>query len=107
MVTVSNDIVAQIRRRLVDSLNPKRIYLFGSRAYGSPRPDSDLDLCLIVGDQKRKKRLELARRARQLLLDLPWPIDVIVRREREFDDRADWCTTLEATVKRKGVLIHD
>jgi predicted nucleotidyltransferase len=106
MVTLGNDILNQIRRRLVDALRPKRIYLFGSRARGSPHPDSDLDICLVVGELERVVRLEIARRARRILLDLPWPVDVIVRREREFDERAGFDTTLEATVKNKGLLIH-
>ena len=107
MVTLGDDIVNQIRQRLVSALRPKRIYLFGSRAYGSPHADSDLDICLIVGDTKREVRLEIARQARRILLDLPWPVDVIVRREQEFDERTGFHTTLEATVKNKGVLIHD
>jgi hypothetical protein len=39
-------------RRLVDALNPRRIILFGSRARGTNRTESDYDL-LVVSDQLR------------------------------------------------------
>lgn len=37
-------------RRLVDALRPLRIYLFGSRAEGRARPDSDFDLVVVLDD---------------------------------------------------------
>lgn len=38
--------------RLVDALHPRAIILFGSRARGTDRPESDYDL-LVVSDQLR------------------------------------------------------
>ena len=34
--------------RLVEALNPVAIYLFGSRARGTARPDSDFDLIVVT-----------------------------------------------------------
>ena len=34
--------------RIVDEFHPQRIILFGSYAYGRPRPESDLDLLVIM-----------------------------------------------------------
>ncbi len=34
--------------RLVEALNPVAIYLFGSRAHGTARPDSDFDLMVVT-----------------------------------------------------------
>lgn len=36
--------------RLVEALQPFRIYLFGSRAEGRARPDSDFDLLVVFDD---------------------------------------------------------
>lgn len=33
---------------LAEKFRPQKIVLFGSRAYGSPRPDSDADLLIIL-----------------------------------------------------------
>jgi len=37
--------------RLASNLSPFRIYLFGSRAEGRARPDSDFDLVVVFDDQ--------------------------------------------------------
>jgi predicted nucleotidyltransferase len=37
--------------RLAKALRPFRIYLFGSRAEGRSRPDSDFDLVVVFDDQ--------------------------------------------------------
>lgn len=36
--------------RLVSSLDPRAVYLFGSRAEGRARPDSDFDLLVVLDD---------------------------------------------------------
>ncbi len=38
-------------RRLAEKLKPFRIYLFGSRAEGRARPDSDFDLVVVFDDE--------------------------------------------------------
>lgn len=38
-------------RRLVDALHPASIYLFGSRAEGRARPESDFDLLVVFDDE--------------------------------------------------------
>lgn len=38
-------------QRLVDALQPLSIYLFGSRAEGRARPDSDFDLVVALDDE--------------------------------------------------------
>ena len=42
--------LAFLRDRLVASLRPKAIWLFGSRARGEARPDSDFDLLVVLPD---------------------------------------------------------
>ena len=42
--------LAEFVRRLVEIYHPLRIYLFGSRARGDARPDSDFDLAVFLRD---------------------------------------------------------
>ncbi len=42
----------KITRRIVRAAHPEMIILFGSRVYGTPHPNSDLDV-LVVVDQKK------------------------------------------------------
>lgn len=47
--TETHSIIQKIVNELVADHQPQRVILFGSYAYGNPRPDSDIDL-LIVKD---------------------------------------------------------
>lgn len=40
----------RITRRIVRAAHPEMIIAFGSRVYGKPRPDSDLDLLVVMKD---------------------------------------------------------
>ncbi len=40
-----------ILKRLAEALRPFKIYLFGSRAEGRARPDSDFDLLVVFDDE--------------------------------------------------------
>lgn len=42
--------LAFLRDRLVASLRPRMVWLFGSRARGDGRPDSDFDLLVVLPD---------------------------------------------------------
>ena len=48
MKIVSNDLLAEMTRRLVAEFQPEQIILFGSHAWGTPSPDSDIDLLVVV-----------------------------------------------------------
>jgi len=44
MPRVSEELLAEITRRLVAELDPDAVYLFGSQAWGEPEDGSDVDL---------------------------------------------------------------
>ena len=44
----STDLVSKVTQRMVSVFDPQAIYLFGSRAWGQPTEDSDVDLLVVV-----------------------------------------------------------
>ena len=95
------ELVALLRGRI----NPEAIYLFGSQAVGlASERDSDVDLCIIVPDEKEPYRETVD--AYESLQDMPFPKDIIVRRRSRFEERAAWPASLEHEVKRAGRLIY-
>ncbi len=88
-------VLAEIVRRLVEAVDPDRIVLFGSRARGDSRPDSDLDL-LIVKDsaEPRHRRVVPAYRA---LRGLGIPKDIVWYTPQEL---ADWAGVVNHLVRR-------
>lgn len=105
MVEITDEFLAAITDRLVAALQPRRIYLFGSCAYGRHGPDSDLDLLIVVG-AGRSGASAVGTEARRAIGDVGCGVDVIIRTHEEFERRAAWPTNLEATVKSKGRLLY-
>ena len=55
------DGIREMVRRIVSRFDPDAIILFGSRARGSARPESDVDLLVVmpVEGSRRRKQLEI------------------------------------------------
>ena len=56
--------------QVADRFHPEKIVLFGSRAYGSPHADSDVDLLVIM---EARNEIDAAIRIQTLLLP-PFPL---------------------------------
>src|SRR5436190_22834120 len=81
---VDENVLNEIVHRLVESIDPDRIILFGSRARGDARPDSDVDLLIIKdSDEPPYRRAAPAYRA---LTGLAVPTDIIWRTAAEVED---------------------
>jgi len=92
-------------QRLVAALQPERIYLYGSHAYGQPSEDSDLDLLVVLTDSHlppHRRAVEAYRALRGL--SLPAEIKVVTR--EEFARRASWFSTIERVVFEKGKVLY-
>ena len=80
------DKIPLIRSLILDSVKPgtiKKIYLFGSYAYGKPTKKSDVDLCIVIRDDlnymKIQKKIALA-----LYDNSNIPVDTLLYKENEF-----------------------
>jgi predicted nucleotidyltransferase len=99
------DLLTQIVQRLVESLHPEQIILFGSHAYGEPDENSDVDLFVIVSesDQPRYRRSRLAYRA---LRGISVPTDVIVVTREEVKKKVNVRSSLISRVIHDGKVLY-
>lgn len=105
MTTASVErLIDKMVRRIVKRFDPEKIILFGSHAKGTARPDSDVDLLIVmpVAGSKRKMQLEL----RTVLHDVRVPKDVIVTTPEEFAWRKDVVGTIEYPAATEGKLLY-
>ena len=70
-------------RRIVESLHPEKIVLFGSYAYGEPTPDSDVDLLVII--DTTASRSERSWSVSRLLIPRPFGDAGLVRTPAEIE----------------------
>ncbi|HMB21214.1 MAG TPA: nucleotidyltransferase domain-containing protein, partial [Anaerolineales bacterium] len=68
--------------RIVSALNPEKIILFGSYAYGNPTPDSDVDLLVIM--KTKAKEIDRYVAVSNLLYPRQFPVDILVKTPREI-----------------------
>lgn len=63
----------------------KKVYLFGSYAYGNPTQNSDIDIFVIIDNNY--DNMEIALIIKKIFRDNHiFPCDLIVRKEQEFEE---------------------
>jgi predicted nucleotidyltransferase len=81
---ITPKLVQYIVDKIVREIQPIKIILFGSYARGDFSRDSDLDLFVVVENSEESSRL-LRRKIDALLWGRRFPIDLIVRNEKEVE----------------------
>jgi len=101
-----NDEIRQIKDTILKTADCEKIYLFGSRAYGTPHKDSDYDFFVVLKDDVESKYPILE----QISLNISkanfrFPIDVVAEKKSLFEKRSN-LPALEKKVKNDGVLLY-
>jgi predicted nucleotidyltransferase len=94
-------------RRLVDTIQPRAIYLFGSHApshAGRPHKHSDLDLLIVVDDDGDLH--ELFARATAAMRDIVVPMDLVIWHRREVEKWQPVRFSLPYEATHKGVRLY-
>jgi len=78
--------IGLMAERIAAQFHPERIVLFGSRARGDARPDSDVDL-LVVLPEVAGRKFDTAVAIRRALNDMPFAKDVVVTTPEEIERR--------------------
>ena len=102
---ITDELVQEITRKIVQSFHPKRIIAFGSYARGEQKPDSDLDLIVeMESDQPFYKRgLGIA----ALFRDRRWAMDLLVYTPEEFQELSKVFGSLLYSVEREGKVLYE
>ena len=98
--------ITQIKQQIVDalvSLNPEKIILFGSYAYGTPTEDSDLDICVIEKDYENK--LTETMKIRKLLSGIRISKDVLIQNLDEYNFYKNEINSVFYDIDTKGDVL--
>ena len=101
----TTDVIQIMTDRIVRDFHPLRLILFGSHARGDARPESDIDL-LVVLPQGANTRLA-AVAIRCTLADLPVCKDIVVTTPEEITRRGDLIGTVLRPALREGKMLYE
>ena len=109
MTPVTDELLDQMVRAIVEAVDPEQVILFGSRARGDAREASDVDLVVVESEpfgKTRSRRLE-AVRLWQALSSFVVPKDILVY---SLDEVALWRDSLNhvlAQALREGKVLYE
>ncbi|MBF0628057.1 MAG: nucleotidyltransferase domain-containing protein [Magnetococcales bacterium] len=95
----------EVVKRIVAAVDPRRIILFGSAARGEMRPDSDLDLLVVMPDGVHRR--QTAQVAYHSLRGLGVSKDVIVVTEHDVDKYRDEFSYVIAPALEEGKELYN
>ena len=101
---ISMDTINRYVKRLAQEINPRKIVLFGSYAYGHPQPDSDVDLLVIMNTRKRAV-YEAVRI--QCAVPAPFPVDILVRTPGQIRRRVALGDSFIREVTSQGRVLYE
>lgn len=93
-----------LREEIVRAVNPQKIILFGSYAYGQPNEDSDIDLLVIMPFEgsAHQQAFEIRRR-----INSSRPMDLMVRTPEFVAQRLEWGDSFMREVIEQGKTLYE
>jgi len=98
------DLIKNIIDKVVKSLAPQKVILFGSYAYGNVSADSDVDLLIIL--DTNLKSAERQRVVSRLIHPRPFPVDIIVKTPEEIIEAKKRIDPFMNEILEKGVVLY-
>lgn len=103
---LANDsLMNEIVRRIVVTARPEKIILFGSRARGDARLDSDIDLLVVADDPQPRSRRASALYG--VLSDILVPMDILMYRPEEIEEWRNVPQAFVTTAVREGRVLYE
>lgn len=104
MKEITEELIRQVKDKIVEHISPLKIILFGSYAYGEPHKSSDLDILVIKESllPRRKRTKEI----RCLFRDFFVPMDILVYTPEEINKFKNVKSSFIRTVLNKGRVLY-
>ena len=101
---IKNDIVEMLK-----PLNPNKIILFGSYAYGTPNENSDIDIFLMKDDLKlsdlRNYELKARKNIRELIYKYKIGFDILSAPTKYIEEKEDY--SYKVDILTNGKVLYE
>jgi predicted nucleotidyltransferase len=95
--------IRRFARAVAEEFRPEQIILFGSHAYGTPHPDSDVDILIIMPARNKHSQAYRIRCA----VPAPFPMDLLVRTPEEMRWRLAEGDLFHTEIVSKGKVLYE
>lgn len=97
----------RVVQAIVAAVEPEAVYLFGSRARGDAKPDSDFDLALIVQDGSSRRRTAMkSYESLATVRGRTVGVDVVVLTPQILAAERDLVGSIARSIVREGVTVY-
>jgi predicted nucleotidyltransferase len=96
--------IENISSQIIAKYKPEKIILFGSAALGKATPESDLDFLIIKKDTPHFGEDRM--RELSLLIDRRVPVDFVIYRPDEFEQRLRMGDPFLKAILKEGKVLH-
>ncbi len=104
-IPITETLLQEITQQIVGAFNPEKVILFGSHAAGTPRPDSDVDLLVIMEAQERpiQRAIAVKRVCRPRFVAM----DVLVKTPAEVAAQLRQGNFLLRQIMKEGKVLYE
>ncbi|WP_297212341.1 MULTISPECIES: nucleotidyltransferase domain-containing protein [Thermodesulfovibrio] len=102
---ITEELIEEIKDKIVSSISPDKIILFGSQATGEAKKESDIDLVIIWDTAESQHRRNLI--VRRLFPGRNFSLDVFVFTPKEERELRDIRGTILYTAFKNGKIIYE
>ena len=109
MIPITDALIGKMVQAIVDEVDPEQVILFGSRARGDERENSDVDLVVVEAEPfgpERSRHKELVR-LYHALAGFHVPADVLVFSHEDIDYWRDSFNHVLARALREGKVLYE
>jgi predicted nucleotidyltransferase len=96
--------IRRYAQQIAERFHPERIILFGSYAYGTPTPDSDVDLLVVMAT---RNQVEQAVRIDEAIAERGFPLDLLVRTPKTLAARLRWGDSMLQEIVTRGKVLYE
>ncbi|OPY16513.1 MAG: Nucleotidyltransferase domain protein [Syntrophus sp. PtaB.Bin138] len=109
MAETEESMLEEITTIIVHEMNPEKIVLFGSRARGTAKPESDVDLLIVEKPDAPSKLSRRQKMARLWKVLAPFPVsqDILIYSSAEIEKWESSKNHIISRALREGKILYE